>query len=149
MMLMACSEAVLLCEVRRIHACARDKASFVQFIIYDAVHGLACGDVLGMAARYNHLILWKFIMSLGLSAFRTLICTLTCASLVVLSACSSSPNADRTDAWSPNKIYAEAKDEAKSGAWDKAIPLFERLEGRAAGTPLAQQAQLEKAFASA
>ncbi len=86
-------------------------------------------------------------MSLGLSAFRTIICTLACASLVVLAACSSNPIADRTDAWSPNKIYAEAKDEAKSGAWDKAIPLFERLEGRAAGTPLAQQAQLEKAFA--
>lgn len=69
------------------------------------------------------------------------------ASLAFLAACSSKPAADRTDTWSPNKIYAEAKDEAKSGAWDKAIPLFEKLEGRAAGTPLAQQAQLEKAFA--
>src|SRR5205085_8471734 len=48
---------------------------------------------------------------------------------------------------SPNRIYAEAKDELNSGAFDKAIPLFERLEGRAAGTPLAQQAQLEKAYA--
>jgi outer membrane protein assembly factor BamD len=65
----------------------------------------------------------------------------------LLTACSTKPIAEKTDAWSPNKIYAEAKDEAKSGAWDKAIPLFERLEGRAAGTPLAQQAQLEKAFA--
>jgi outer membrane protein assembly factor BamD len=82
-------------------------------------------------------------MSLGLSALRA-IC---CASLALLAACSSAPTADRTEAWSPNKIYAEAKDEAKSGAWDKAIPLFEKLEGRAAGTPLAQQAQLEKAFA--
>jgi outer membrane protein assembly factor BamD len=35
----------------------------------------------------------------------------------------------------------------KSGAYDKAIPLLEKLEGRAAGTPLAQQAQIEKAFA--
>ncbi len=49
--------------------------------------------------------------------------------------------------WSPNRIYAEAKDELKSGAYDKAIPLFEKLEGRAAGTPLAQQAELEKAYA--
>ncbi|RYY81077.1 MAG: outer membrane protein assembly factor BamD, partial [Comamonadaceae bacterium] len=31
--------------------------------------------------------------------------------------------------------------------WDKAVPLLEKLEGRAAGTPLAQQAQLEKAYA--
>ena len=34
-----------------------------------------------------------------------------------------------------------------SGAYDKAIGLFEKLEGRAAGTPLAQQAQLDKAYA--
>jgi outer membrane protein assembly factor BamD len=67
--------------------------------------------------------------------------------VAMLAACSSKPTADRTDAWSPNKIYAEAKDEANSGAYDKAIPLFEKLEGRAAGTPLAQQAQLEKAYA--
>ena len=54
---------------------------------------------------------------------------------------------DKTATWSPNKIYAEAKDEASSGAYDKAIPLYEKLEGRAAGTPLAQQAQLDKAHA--
>ena len=64
----------------------------------------------------------------------------------VLVGCSSKP-IDPTGTWSPNKIYAEAKDEARSGAYDKAIPLFEKLEGRAAGTPLAQQAQLEKAYA--
>ena len=64
----------------------------------------------------------------------------------VLAACSSTPD-DKTATWSPNKIYAEAKDELSSGAYDKAIPLFEKLEGRAAGTPLAQQAQLEKAYA--
>ncbi len=82
-------------------------------------------------------------MSLGLSALRVI----SCVSLAFLAACSSTRAPDRTDAWSPNKIYAEASDEAKSGAWDKAIPLFEKLEGRAAGTPLAQQAQLEKAYA--
>ena len=46
---------------------------------------------------------------------------------------------------SPNKIYAEAKDEMNSGSYEKAVPLLEKLEGRAAGTPLAQQAQLDKA----
>lgn len=65
---------------------------------------------------------------------------------VLLGACSSTPD-DKTAGWSPNKIYAEAKDELNSGAYDKAIPLLEKLEGRAAGTPLAQQAQLEKAYA--
>lgn len=64
----------------------------------------------------------------------------------LLAACSSTPE-DKTANWSPNRIYAEARDEVAAGSYDKAIPLFERLEGRAAGTPLAQQAQLEKAFA--
>lgn len=59
----------------------------------------------------------------------------------------SSTTEDKTADWSPNRIYAEARDEMSAGAYDKAIPLLEKLEGRAAGTPLAQQAQLEKAFA--
>jgi outer membrane protein assembly factor BamD len=67
-------------------------------------------------------------------------------SVVLLSACSTTTT-DPTVGWSPNKIYAEAKDEMSSGAYDKAIPLLEKLEGRAAGTPLAQQAQLDKAYA--
>ena len=65
---------------------------------------------------------------------------------LALAGCSSAP-VDPTGNWSPNKLYAEAKEEASSGAFEKAIPLFEKLEGRAAGTPLAQQAQLEKAYA--
>jgi len=68
-----------------------------------------------------------------------------CASLF-LCACSSTP-IDSTAGWSNDKLFNEAKDEAKSGAWDKAIGMFDKLEGRAAGTSLAQQAQLEKAFA--
>jgi outer membrane protein assembly factor BamD len=64
----------------------------------------------------------------------------------LLAGCGSTKD-DKTENWSPNKIYAEAKDEMSAGGFDKAIPLFEKLEGRAAGTPLAQQAQLEKAYA--
>ena len=77
--------------------------------------------------------------SLGLVAFG-----LTVA--VFVAGCSSKP-LDSTGSMSPNKLYSEAQDELRSGAFDKAIPLFEKLEGRAAGTPLAQQAQLEKAYA--
>ncbi|MFE8645167.1 outer membrane protein assembly factor BamD [Sphingomonas sp. NCPPB 2930] len=62
-----------------------------------------------------------------------------------LAGCSSTTE-DKTAGWSPNRIYAEAKDELGSGAYDKAVPLFEKLEGRAAGTPLAQQAQIDKAY---
>lgn len=48
---------------------------------------------------------------------------------------------------STEKLYKEAQDETSTGGFDKAIPLWEKLEGRAAGTTLAQQAQLEKAYA--
>jgi outer membrane protein assembly factor BamD len=66
--------------------------------------------------------------------------------IFVLAGCST-VSADKTVGWSPNKIYAEAKDEMSAGSYDKAIPLLEKLEGRAAGTALAQQAQLDKAYA--
>lgn len=66
--------------------------------------------------------------------------------VVLLSGCSTTAT-DPTANWSPNRIYSEAKDELNSGGYEKAVPLFEKLEGRAAGTPLAQQAQLDKAYA--
>lgn len=64
----------------------------------------------------------------------------------LVAGCSSTAE-DKTAGWSPDKIYSEARDELNSGAYDKAVPLFEKLEGRAAGTALAQQAQLDKAYA--
>jgi outer membrane protein assembly factor BamD len=53
---------------------------------------------------------------------------------------------DETARWTPERLYAEAKQEAASGNYDKAVKLLERLEGRAAGSMLAQQAQLERAY---
>ncbi len=64
----------------------------------------------------------------------------------LLSGCSSTKE-DPTANWTPDRIYTEARDEVQAGGFDKAVPLFEKLEGRAAGTPLAQQAQIEKAYA--
>jgi outer membrane protein assembly factor BamD len=64
----------------------------------------------------------------------------------LLAGCSSTP-VDKTATMSPNRIYADAKDEMNSGGYDKAVTLLEKLEGRAAGTPLAQQAQVDKAYA--
>jgi outer membrane protein assembly factor BamD len=46
-----------------------------------------------------------------------------------------------------DKLYADAKQDMNSGAWDAAIKTLERVEGRAAGTILAQQAQLDLAYA--
>lgn len=64
-----------------------------------------------------------------------------------MAGCSSTPEPDKTAGWSPNRLYQEARDEMNAGAYDKAITLFEKLEGRAAGTVLAQQAQIDKAYA--
>jgi outer membrane protein assembly factor BamD len=64
----------------------------------------------------------------------------------ILTGCSTNP-VDRTAGMSPNSLYSEAKDEMTQGQWDKAVPLLEKLEAKAAGTPLAQQAQLDKAYA--
>ncbi len=48
---------------------------------------------------------------------------------------------------SPAQLYQDAKDDMAAGSWDSAIKTLEKLEGRAAGTILAQQAQIEKAYA--
>ncbi len=66
--------------------------------------------------------------------------------LGLLSACSTTAD-DKTAGLSTDKLYREARDLMDSGQWDKAIPYLEKLESRAAGTPLAQQAQLDKAYA--
>jgi len=64
---------------------------------------------------------------------------------LVLAACGSTPK-DETAGMSVEKLYAEAKEEAASGGYERAAKLYERLEGRAAGTLLSQQAQLERAY---
>ena len=54
---------------------------------------------------------------------------------------------DETAGWTPNKLYAEAKDAMAEGAYDKAIKYFEKLEARFPYGRYAQQAQLEVAYA--
>jgi outer membrane protein assembly factor BamD len=44
-------------------------------------------------------------------------------------------------------LYADARDDMSAGSYDRAIKTLEKVEGRAAGTLLAQQAQLELAYA--
>lgn len=70
------------------------------------------------------------------------------AALVVLAAlvgCGSSPLDD--DRSSPEKLYASAKEDLNAGSYDLAIKQLERVEGRASGTLLAQQAMLDLAYA--
>ena len=65
--------------------------------------------------------------------------------IAVLAACSSTPKVDDPKI-SAEKLYSDAKEDMASGNWDSAIKTLERVEGRAAGTLLAQQAQLDLAY---
>jgi outer membrane protein assembly factor BamD len=69
---------------------------------------------------------------------------LACA--LVLAACGSTPK-DEQSQQAVERLYADAKDELASGSYERAIAALERVEGRAAGTLLAQQAQLDLAYA--
>lgn len=64
----------------------------------------------------------------------------------LLAGCSTQP-LDLTAKMTPEELYAQAKEEIFGLQYAKGIELLEKLEGRAAGTPLAQQAQLDKAHA--
>lgn len=71
-------------------------------------------------------------------------CLGAAALVAVLAACSSTPK-DETAGMSVERVYSEAREDAASGNYERAIRFYERLEGRAAGTILAQQAMLELA----
>lgn len=65
--------------------------------------------------------------------------------LATLAGCGSTPLDD--DRNSPEKLYASAKEDLNAGSYDQAIKQLERVEGRASGTLLAQQAMLDLAYA--
>ena len=65
--------------------------------------------------------------------------------LSALTACGTTAK-DETAGWSPEKLYASARDDAAAGNYERAAKQYEQLEGRAAGSVLAQQAQLERAY---
>ena len=64
-----------------------------------------------------------------------------------LSACGTAPNKyDETAGWSAQKIYAEAREEMRAGAWERAIKLLEVLEAKFPFGRYAQQAQIDIAY---
>ena len=73
--------------------------------------------------------------------------TLCVGAMISITACSNTP-VDETAGWSTERLYSEAKDEMAAGNYEKAARLYERLEGRASGTLVSQQAQLERAYAN-
>ena len=68
------------------------------------------------------------------------------AALSTLVGCASGPAKDETAAWDAQRLYTEAQEEQAAGDLEKASRYYEKLEGRAAGTPLAEQAMLDAAY---
>jgi outer membrane protein assembly factor BamD len=70
----------------------------------------------------------------------------SCA-LLLVGCASGDDKYDETRDWSAEKLYTEAKDELSGGNYKKAIGYYEKLEARYPYGKLAQQAQLEVAYA--
>ena len=67
---------------------------------------------------------------------------------LLLSGCGSlGEKADETKGWSPEKLYAQAKEELQAGGYEKAIKYYEKLESRYPFGKFAQQAQMDIAYA--
>jgi len=62
-----------------------------------------------------------------------------------LAACGTT-QAEKDAATPVEKLYADAMDDVESANYDRAIKSLDRIEGKAAGSILAQQAQLELAY---
>ncbi len=65
---------------------------------------------------------------------------------VMLVACGSTPQDEFANIAS-DKLYADAKDDAAEGNYELAIKKLEKVEARASGTLLSQQAQIDLAYA--
>ena len=64
-----------------------------------------------------------------------------------MSGCGSTAKDDPNSQAALDKLYADAKDDLNSGSYDRAIKSLEKIEGRAAGTTMGQQATLDLAWA--
>ena len=79
-------------------------------------------------------------------AFRRLVTLLPPISLAAALAACGTTQAEK-DAQTPvEKLYADAMDDVEGANYDRAIKSLDRIEGKAAGSILAQQAQLELAY---
>lgn len=67
------------------------------------------------------------------------------AALALMAGCASKPQNESPNA-TAERLYKDAREDAQSGSYERAIKSLERVEGLAAGTLLAQQAQLDIAY---
>lgn len=67
------------------------------------------------------------------------------AAAALLAGCSTPPK-DESSGATADRLYKEAREDMNAGSNEKAIKTLERVEGLAAGSLLAQQAQLDAAY---
>jgi tetratricopeptide (TPR) repeat protein len=123
----------------------------MQTHLYGLFYGLFSGIL--MLAVYNQTAIFalhifyqrKLVRLSQFSVTATLLRVCIAGAIAFLFGCGNLN--DITKDWTVEKIYQEAKDEMNNGGFDKAAGYFEKLEARAIGTPLGQQAQIEKAYA--
>lgn len=83
-----------------------------------------------------------------ISYLAPIVAMLCIGATALLSGCATDSLAkDPTLGWSADQLYAEAKDEMKSGNWAAAVKLLEKLESRYPFGRFAQQAQIDTAYA--
>jgi outer membrane protein assembly factor BamD len=69
-----------------------------------------------------------------------------CVGALLAGCAGTAPKSERADA-TAERLYRDARQDIETGAYDRAIKQLERVEGLAAGTLLAQQAQIDLAYA--
>jgi outer membrane protein assembly factor BamD len=79
-------------------------------------------------------------------AFRRFAALLAPISLAAALAACGATQAEKDAATPVEKLYADAMEDVDSASYDRAIKSLDRIEGKAAGSILAQQAQLELAY---
>jgi outer membrane protein assembly factor BamD len=66
---------------------------------------------------------------------------------LLVAGCSTKEPPDPTLSWSPERLYADARDDMEGGRWDAAIKTLEKVESRYPFGRWAQQAQIDTAYA--
>ena len=81
------------------------------------------------------------------ASFSACVGALALAVVFGLSGCGALSKDDPNSQAALDKLYSDAKADLNSGSYDRAIKTLEKIEGRAAGTTMGQQATLDLAWA--
>ncbi len=88
-----------------------------------------------MLSRFTQKFSFSSLLAAGLTA-----------SVLALTACSSTPNQDDQKTWAADKLYQSAKSDTSVGNYDAALKTLAILESRFPFGTYAQQAQLDTAY---